>query len=437
MQLIKSKRYVEVPDKEVFPVYELPAGHPWAGGLVLPRFALKHAGEHLVMSQEKLYDGDDIQGGLAPHIKLRDYQSDAVSAAVNQGHGVIQAPCGAGKTGIGVGIISQVSRKTLVLLHTGDLARQWRERIEEWMPQLRVGIRGMGKNEDGDVVIATVQTLCRMPWAELYEWASQFGVCILDEAHHGPATTYIQVMGAIPSRIRIALTATPKRKDGLELFIHMMFGETVWSIGHGELESRGLIAIPKVYEIRTSWAPAGSLSPADYSRVINQLTENKGRNRLIMDIVKKAHKEGRSILVLSDRVGHCVDMAETARGLGIESYSLVGPMKPTARSEVIQRARDGDVRVIFATQLADEGMDITRLDTLIMCVPSSSMGKVEQRVGRIMRPHPEKKSPVVFDIQDAWPSFRGGANKRRRLYRKLNMGMSVLEVSYENNYDKE
>lgn len=88
---------------------------------------------------------------------------------------------------------------------------------------------------------------------------------------------------------------------------------------------------------------------------------------------------------------------------------------------LIEAMNAGELSVCTATTIADEGLDIPRLDTLIMATPSSSLGRVEQRVGRIMRPATDKQAPLVFDLRDSWGPFRGGARKREGLYRRLGM----------------
>jgi superfamily II DNA or RNA helicase len=407
-----------MPPKWITPSFELPIDHPWAGGLVLPRFCASPM--YYVDSIEKLYDGESIDSSMAPEIQLRDYQNRAVNRAVSKGHGILCAPCGAGKTAIGVGIISEIQQKTLVLVHTGDLLTQWRERIESWMPNVTVGMRGLGKNKDGDVVIATVQTLMRMKFTELYKWASQFGLTILDEAHHSPARTFVKVMGGIPSRYRFGLTATPDREDGLTKFMYWTFGDKIWSISHDELRKLGLIAVPELKKVYTTHG-ADVPTSTEYTKAITDLTLDEDRNQLIIDLTSSYFNDGRCILVLSERVGHCEELNEMLKKRGVLSECLVGAVSSKRREEILQRARTADVRVLFATQLADEGLDVPRLDTLILATPASSPAKLEQRCGRIMRGHPDKMTPLVVDIRDAWPKFIGGQRKRDRVYGKLNL----------------
>ena len=426
MRLHKSGKRVEIPDEYIYPVNVFPPTHPWAGGVILPRYCKSERYNLRVVS--RTYSGSKIKEEILPQFELRDYQERAVSAAIAKEHGVIRAPCGAGKTAIGVGLINEIGRSTLILVHTGDLAAQWKERIESWLPGVSVCLYGLNKKEVADVTIATVQTLSKKGWCELYELCKDFGVVILDEAHHAPASTFCYVLSACPGRYRFGLTATPKRADGLTPFLHWCFGPEVWSISHHELEARGLIRVPSVRLVHTLWSYHRD-DASEYSRAITALTIDEMRNETIIDIIKACHDDGRSILVLSERVGHCEDLADRLSNDGVEAVALVGSVSHSERGRRIEALRAGEVRVATATQLADEGLDISRLDTLIQATPTSSVGRLEQRVGRIMRPHADKKEPIVYDVRDAWGPLRGGARKRDSLYRKMGISECRTDAS--------
>ena len=97
----------------------------------------------------------------------------------------------------------------------------------------------------------------------------------------------------------------------------------------------------------------------------------------------------------------------------------MGSARPAERAEIIDSVRSREIRVVMATKIADEGLDIPCLDTLVLATPAGSKSAVEQRIGRMMRPSVGKKPPVIFDIRDSVPFFRGGARRRDSLSRKL------------------
>lgn len=415
-KLRNAGKRMAMPERMVSACHALPLDHPWGGGLMVPLYA--PVKEFILNATVCRYEGEPLGYELSPDYQPRGYQDDALEEAVRHGHGILTAPCGSGKTVIGVGIIGKFKRRTLVLVHTGDLVAQWRQRLREWIPEALVGVYGLGKKEEGDIVIATIQTLVRMRWSELYEWSKQFGLVILDEAHHAPADTFSYVMTAMPAR-RFGLTATPERSDGLHPFMYWSFGQEIWKIDHESLVHNNLIMLPEFCFVDTMWTPENERS--DYSRAITEMTLSANRNAIIVDIVKKCHDEGRIILVLSDRVGHCESLALEFREAGMPAHALVGKLSPKKRAGVINDLMRGEVRICTATTIADEGLDIPMLDTLVMATPSSSLGRVEQRIGRIMRPHPDKPTPQVYDIRDAWGPTRGSAKKRQQVYSRLGM----------------
>ena len=409
------------PEKYVYPTYCFGPEHPWCGGIALPRFCSSRM--FRLKKKTVLYDGESIDAKLADHIKLRDYQQEAVSAALLRGHGIVQAPCGAGKTGIGVGIISKAGRSTLILVHSTDLLNQWVERLEEWIPSLKgeVGIIGMGKKKIKPVTIGMVQTLSRKTFAENYEIGKNFGMVIMDEAHHAPARSFTEVMLSMPARLRFGLTATPTRADGLTKFMYWTFGEKAWSISHDELEKKGLIDVPRVRLVPTTWVSRTSYDSNEYNQALTELSLDESRNNLIMDLLKDCSKQNRKTLVILPRANQCLDLNDLCLCAGIRSATMIGDTPQDERDRIVTLARKGMIDVVFTCTIADEGLDIPRLDTLLLGAPSGNLGRLEQRCGRIMRPHKDKKAGLIIDIRDAWKPFESGAKKRDRLYRKLNI----------------
>ena len=133
------------------------------------------------------------------------------------------------------------------------------------------------------------------------------------------------------------------------------------------------------------------------------------------------------MLVLSDRVKHCQELAERMAEQGISSATLVGTMSKKQRREVLELADAREIKAVFATTVADEGLDLPGLDTLILTTPTKSMGRIQQRIGRIMRRADNKKTPLVIDFVDTFGPFFGMHRKRDRFYRGL--GCDVRRVS--------
>ena len=112
-------------------------------------------------------------------------------------------------------------------------------------------------------------------------------------------------------------------------------------------------------------------------------------------------------------------MAEELSRCGIVAEPLVGKMTKKQRIGVLERADKREIQVVCATTVADEGLDLPSLDTVVLTTPTKALGRIQQRIGRVMRPHPRKKDPLVIDCVDDIGSMRGLARKRNKLYTKI------------------
>ena len=163
--------------------------------------------------------------------------------------------------------------------------------------------------------------------------------------------------------------------------------------------------------------------------MINDMCASKDRNEQILAIVEKMVSDGRQILVLSDRVQHCIDLAEETANRGMSSATLVGKMTKKQRQEVLREADDRVISALFATTVADEGLDLPGLDTLMLTTPTKSMGKIQQRIGRIMRRAENKKTPIVIDLVDATKPSLYASQRRSRFYEQVGCTVEAIGTS--------
>jgi superfamily II DNA or RNA helicase len=127
-------------------------------------------------------------------------QRRAVDAMLREEQGLIIRPPGTGKTEIATAFMAEAETRSLVLVHTEDILRQWVERVERNIPELQgeVGIIRGKTCEIGQITIATVQTLYGSYMDKPAKWWRQFGCVIADEAHHVSAQTWEAVLNTLP-----------------------------------------------------------------------------------------------------------------------------------------------------------------------------------------------------------------------------------------------
>jgi len=390
------------------------------GAVALVREAVRAAGQELAFVDRRTVC-PEVQYDFG--FELRSYQERAVMALVNRSQGCAIVPCGGGKTVIGTAAIARTGQPALILVHTHDLVEQWSATVKDALG-LDAGIVAGGKFELRQITVATVQSLITLDDSARADLAVRFGTVILDEAHHAPASVFREVLSWLPGKYRFGLTATPERSDGLTPMLHLCIGPELFRIDHQQLVDAGHLVVPRVVPVST-----GATTNAEtHSAIVGDLATDPDRNRLIVELVAREARAGCSVLVLSGRVEHCQRLSKLITAAGTEAMALTSKVAKHKRSGILDRFRDGSLKVVCATSLADEGLDISRLERLVLATPARAEGRTIQRLGRLMRPHPGKRTPVLYDLVDDIPLARRQFAARKRAYRKV-LGTEALQRS--------
>jgi len=353
-----------------------------------------------------------------PEVPLRAYQVRAVDKLERITQGTTVIPCGGGKTRVGIGAIARLRTPVLILVHTLDLAEQWRSELRSLLG-IDAGIVGGGDDVPAPITVGVIQTLARRGAERLDAFLAGFGLLILDEAHHVAASTFRNLVGRCPARFRLGLTATPEREDGLTLLLDLFLGQPLEVVAHEDLAAAGVLALPEIRLLETAFAYP-YLSADDYAPMMTALVSDDDRNDLVVKSVVAEASADQTCLVLSGRVEHCRELVRRIQTCGIDAAELTGRVPKKRRKALLQRARHGELAVLVATSLADEGLDLPRLSRVFLAYPSRARGRTVQRLGRLMRPHADKDRAVLIDFVDRKiPILRRQHLERRRLYAEV------------------
>jgi superfamily II DNA or RNA helicase len=329
------------------------------------------------------------------NIILKSYQTPALEAMLERNQGLLEAPPGSGKTVIGIELIVRRGQKSLLLVHTKDLCQQWIDRFKQFT-DITPGVIDADKFDLRDITIGMVQSL-RKPLNESF--LNQWGHLILDECHHVPAFTFQQLINQFPAKYRYGLTATPNRRDGLDFILHAVLGPTVFQIKRKGLFDDGEIMKPIIRVVHTNF-----YNPRinDYRDLLEAIVMNAERNTLILRNIIREAEAGHFCLVLSNRIDHAQWMHQTISMLrsDLGSECLTSHISKNDRIQIIDLINEGQIKILCATQLADEGLDLRRLDRLFLTCPVRSINKVSQQIGRIVRTFPGKEDAYVYDFRD-------------------------------------
>lgn len=354
-------------------------------------------------------------------IKLRDKQINAVKntlESLKDNYGtMLSVHAGFGKTVCSLYIAKKLGLKTLIVVHTTNLLDQWKERISTFLPNSKIGIIKGDTFDDikeNDFTISMIQTLISSTRNYDNKMFNNIGLTIYDEAHHISAPSFFKCVPITSSIYNLGLSATPKRKDKLEIIFKYCIGD----IGYSEIK-KSYSVIPNVEKV--FYTPENELEikymrfskKINYNHLIKQLIEDEDRNKLIKELTIDSineHKD-KQILLVSHRILHIKYLKKIIdKELGEEICGLyIGGM---SKDKLLESSKK---RVIIASySLMAEGTDIPTLNTLILCTPTKD---IEQVTGRILRAD-TGLIPIIYDIIDDFSVFKNQFFKRNRFYKK-------------------
>ena len=378
--------------------------------LYIPRFFRNVNIE--TQSHNTMPDGESISVTFQGTLKKETNQIEASEAVLrglrNDGGGILSLPTGFGKTTVALYILTQLQKKTLIVVHKEFLMNQWIERIQQFIPSAKIGkIQGSVFDVEGkDIVLGMLQSLSMKEYDNTV--FSVFGCTIIDETHHVCTKTFSKMLLKFSTRYMLGLSATLERKDGLTKVIHWFLGNILYST---ERKKSKIELATHTFKHNQPF-PINRMGNANMPEAINILVDIQERNQLLCKIITECTLENRKILVLSDRRDHCVYMMNALNHLPKSIGLYLGGMK----QDELKHSESCDV-IIGTYSLAHEGLDIPSLDTLLMSTPKSN---IVQAVGRILRETPGKQNiPRVVDVVDHWGPFYAQYKKRCQYYTQL------------------
>lgn len=332
-------------------------------------------------------------------INLYDYQEKALKSLLKGKNGVLSAPCGSGKTNIGLQLIKEIGGKALWLTHTKELLKQSLERCKEYFKgdfgTITEGQINIGK----DITFATVQTMCKID-KSIYE--NEFNTIIVDECHHCVGTptkvmSFYKVLSNCKSRYKYGLSATLNRSDNLISCVYSILGKKLYTISESDVGDKIIrakympIMIDLKYNMKSYTDTDGTIN---YNKLIELLSFNSARDKYIID--KIVENLGKKQLILCHRVLQANGFQAQLKALGIDSQAITGNVK--------HRVFDKDI-IISTYSLAKEGLDMPELEILHLATPQKNKSVTKQAVGRVERNIVGKNQPICYDYVDTDISY--------------------------------
>lgn len=351
---------------------------------------------------------------------LRPDQEAAVTAMLGHDAGVLCAPTAFGKTVTAAAIIARRDVNTLVLVHRTELLKQWQTRLAAFLDagQGVIGVIGGGKNKPTrQIDIAVMQSLSRQ--GEVDALVEDYGQVVVDECHHVGAASFDAILRRTKAKYVLGLTATPIRRDGQQPIIFMQCGPIRHKAAQPLDAPHELAVTPQFIESPIALPPEAGIQD-----VFRHLAQDAARTAAIARAITDALRQGRKVLALTERTEHIDAIRAALAGQASEPFVLHGRMSKKQRAALIVAldALSPDApRVLLATgKLVGEGFDHPPLDTLVLAMPVSWKGTLQQYAGRLHREHASKTDVRIIDFVDTGhPALLRMWDKRQRGYRAM------------------
>lgn len=363
-----------------------------------------------VKDEVQLKDGEPFEINLRKEtasgkpLLIRDYQTEAAKSIVGDrgpgtGFGTIVLPCGAGKTIVGMTIMSMLKTSTLIITTNITAVHQW---IDELCDKTEIS-RDMIAEYTGEsktikpVTVATYQVLTWRPDKNgPYPHFSIFrerpwGLIIYDEVHLLPAPVF-RVVAELQAVRRVGLTATLVREDNCERYVFSLVGPKRYDVPWKELEHTGWIAKAECVEVRLDLPEYieldyASANPREKHRIA---CENPVKISIVKELVERFSND--KILV----IGQYLDqLEEIAKLLG--SPIITGKTPNSERDKIYGDFKSGKIKVLVVSKVANFAVDLPDASMAIQVSGTFGSRQEEaQRLGRILRP--KEKTSRFFTL---------------------------------------
>jgi len=335
-------------------------------------------------------------------IDLRAHQRDALDwldkiRREGKTIALLEHATGSGKTVTAISDARRIGPRVLYVAHRKPLVEQTAREFRRLWPDATHGkILGGIWQPDRDTVCASIQSLAN----RLSEFPPDaFRYLIIDEAHHAAAGTYQELLGHFEPSFTLGLSATPDRPDGRPIL--EIFRDAAHRLSLEEAIRRGELVPIRCVRVKTN---------VDLSRVrFNEVQYNRqdleqtltvpARNRLIVETYLD-HVPTRKGVAFCVNIRHANEIASLFLERGVPARSVSGTMPAGERQEALHAFAAGELRMLCACDILNEGWDCPDVEVLLMARPTLSKIIYMQQLGRGTRKAPGKESLIVFDFVD-------------------------------------
>jgi len=360
--------------------------------------------------------------------------------------GVVVLPTAAGKTYLAQMAMQATPRSTLIVVPTLDLMHQWYAHLVAAFPSVEVGLLGGGSRDRTPILIATYDSAA----IQAEGLGNKYALLIFDECHHLPTDFYRVIAEYAIAPYRLGLTATPERSDGKHSDLTALIGPEVYRKTPEELAGTAL-AEHQIIDLKVKLSPqerdrynqlmatrneflkaekirlgsvngwqqfvrASARSPQGRRAMLAHreakeiAVGTEGKLRILADLLLQHYPE-RILIFTTDNA----TVYRISQEFLIPAITHQTPVKE--RHEILTRFRSGDYKIIIASHVLNEGVDVPAASIAIILSGTGSVREFVQRLGRILRKGSDRyKRAILYEIVSEDTSEEGTSQRRRSGY---------------------
>lgn len=380
----------------------------------------------LIDSAKEFYPLDiKLQGNKTPY----PHQQEALEAWKQaQRQGVVVLPTAAGKTFLAQMAIASTPRTTLIVVPTLDLMHQWYAEIKASFSNIEVGLLGGGSHDRTPILIATYHSAA----IHAKTLGNNYGLLIFDECHHLPTDFFQVIAEESIAPYRLGLTATPEREDGGHHYLNRLIGSVIYRKTPEELSGKTLAQhqvislkvklrkeekqrYEQAIKTRNNFLKQNNISLSSLQGwqlfVQASCRSNQGRQamlahreakeismgtqgklRLLTELIEKHYPD--KILIFTNDNNTVYKISQEYL---IPAITYQTPVKE--RHEILQKYKEGDYKIIVASHVLNEGVDVPSAKIAIILSGTGSTREYIQRLGRILRKANQgEKFAILYEI---------------------------------------
>lgn len=368
---------------------------------------------------------------------LRDYQEKAIERAIDAGRGTVKMATGAGKTTVISALCGEYNTQTVVYVVSLDLLTQVKETIESCLG-IEVGLVGGGNCSIKQITVCSVwsaaaayntkqegdseEDVAEDKWKpsddqkrNIREMVEDARLVILDESQFAAAASIQAIMRNSKSASnRFGFSGTPWRSDGADILLTAAFGRSIVDIRASDLIDLGWLVEPRIafrdvppnFKLPKKWA--------DVKKAY--IVENEARNQMLIENTCKLLDLGRKPLILFRDIKHGT-ILEGMLPSDVRYKMVTGALSMDERDDIKSRFRQGELDLVLASSVFDQGIDLPALDALVLAGGGKSTAKALQRIGRVIRAAKGKTDALVVETWDQSHFVKKHSSSRYEAYR--------------------